>query len=261
MADINNSSVEEVKEEKESPGLLSKIVHLGVLPLIYAIILGSIILHFTGESFYSQFKWVKGHTKALQFNNEKPEKKVSSKKVDSSKDSNKTADTSGSKSVPQKDETATDNNTEVDQNDDSISNDLETTNQTDGSSAADSLSIMDPSVSAELLINMKETNALTVLKQLKPQMRSTIIAEMPTEDGARMTEALTNGNEPATNTTTTTQLYQYMQPDQIANVLNGIKNNEVILNQIKQMDPNTASKVMTKLNPDIAGWVVTYLKP
>jgi flagellar motility protein MotE (MotC chaperone) len=260
MSDINNSSIEEVLE-KEDPGVFSKIIHLGVLPLIYAIILGSIILHFTGESFYSQFKWVKDHTKVIQIKNEKPEKKATSKKADSSKDSNKTADTTGSKNVSQKDQTDTDNNTEVDQNDASKSNDQESTVQTDSSSAAESLSSMEPSVAAELLSNMKETNALQILKQLKPQLRSTIIAEMPAEDGARMTEALANGNEPATTTTTTTQLYQYMKPDQIATVLNGVKNNEVILNQIKQMDPNTASKVMIKLNPDIASWVVTNLKP
>jgi flagellar motility protein MotE (MotC chaperone) len=261
MSDINNSSEEKILEKESTPSFLSKIIHLGVLPLIYAIILGSIILHFSGESFYSQFKWVKGHTKVLQFKSEKPEKKVSSKKATSSKDSNKTDETSGSKNVSEKDQTATDNNTQVDENDDSENIDQESTVQTDGSSAAESLSSMEPSVAAKLLINMKETNALTIIKQLKPQMQSTIIAAMPSEDGARMTEALTNGNEPATTTTTTTQLYQYMKPDQIANVLNGIKNNEVILNQIKQMDPNTASKVMTKLNPEIAGWVVTYLKP
>jgi flagellar motility protein MotE (MotC chaperone) len=241
--------MEEVLEEG-NPGFFTKLLHLWVLPFIYAIVLGSIILNFTGVSFLSQFKVIQNLTKDLYSTINKPEKKEASK-TSTSTDKKETAATSKNSDKTKTEQTTTDSQTK--QNGPSKNK--------EASSAAESLSNMDPGTAAKLISYMKEANALKIFKLLDPEVQSAIIAELPSDEGARITEALASGYEPATSTTTAIQLYQQMQPEQIASVLNGIKNNEEVLYQIKQMDPNTASKVISQLKPEVAGWIVTQLKP
>lgn len=256
MSDINNSSVEKVLE-KEGPGFFSKIIQLWVLPFIYAIILGSVILNFAGVNFHSQIKWIQDHTKGLY----NTSKQTSSKTADSSTSNKKTAATSGVNSKSNTDKTNTDKVSLAKQSSTSKSNNQESAGQKDGSSVTNSLLSMDPSTAAKLLSNMAEVDALKNLKQLQPEVQSAIIAKLSPDEGARIIKALTSGDEPATTTTSASQLYQYMQPEQIVAILNGINNNEDILKQIKQLDPNTASKVISQLNPKVSGWIVTQLKP
>lgn len=253
MSTIENSAVEEVLEN-DGPSFFMKLIHLWILPSIYAVILGSIILHFTGVSFGSQFKIAKAITNSLVAKEEKSDKKTTTKKASTSTD-NKTVDTSEKSNTSKTDQTSSDNGSQAN------STGTESNNQSAGSSVTNTLSSMDPRVTAKLLSYMKADNALKILKQLDSKAQSAIIAELPSEDGARMTEALASGDEPATSTTTAAQLYQQMKPDQIAAVLSGIKNNEEVLYQIRQMDPNTASKVISLLKSDLAGWIVTQLKP
>lgn len=257
MSNVNGQTAEEILEEK-GPGFFSKLFHLWVLPFIYVLLLGSIILHFSGESFQAQVKWLQKQEAAISklfAKEEKTDKKATSKTASSSATDNKTSAASGNESKTNQTSTANNSQSSTSQGE------QESTNQSEGSSVASSLSSMDPSKAAELLTNMTEADALKNLKQLQAETQSAIIAELPAAVGARMILALSNGIEPAVTTTSASQLYEHMKPEQIVAVLSGISSNEEILYQIKQMDPNMASKVISQLNPKVAGWIVTKLKP
>jgi len=53
------------KAEKKKPGLLSKFIFLWLLPFIYAIALGMVILHLSGVHFALLMKWGQDHSKTL----------------------------------------------------------------------------------------------------------------------------------------------------------------------------------------------------
>lgn len=50
-------------DEKRSPGFFSKLIFLWVIPFVYAIGLGMVLLQFAGVSFDTQINWVQDHTK------------------------------------------------------------------------------------------------------------------------------------------------------------------------------------------------------
>ncbi|NRD79360.1 hypothetical protein HPT25_18525 [Bacillus sp. BRMEA1] len=252
---MSDKKIKAVKEDnKKKPGFFSKLILLWVLPCIYAIGLGMIILHFAGVSLTTQMKWVQDHTKVFYAKKQTSPKTASTKTAQSSSSQTKTADTAQNTSSNQ---TTAETNSNSGQN-----NTAQTSNTSAGSntpSAAPSLASMDPSTAAKLLSNMSEADALKNLKQLQPDAQSSIIAQMPADEGAKLTDALSNGGNLATTTNSVSELYQHMTPDQIATVLNGISDKQQVLNQIKQLDPDTASKVISQLNPTVAGWVVTHL--
>ncbi|WP_066370378.1 hypothetical protein [Neobacillus fumarioli] len=213
------------KTEKVKPGFLSKFIFLWLLPFIYAIALGMVILYFAGVHFDTQIKWVQDHTKILFGNKEQPAKKVASRPSGSAKKAKESAAAENR----QASKTEEDRNTQTNQNNTTQSN----SSLTQG--------------------NDRENNSPS-----NPSNTADTGGASASNNGTGSTE---NSATASTATTSASQLYQHMKPDQIAAILNGIQNNEEVLKQIKHLDPDTASQVLTQLNPAVAGWIVTHLNP
>ncbi len=242
---------------KKQPGFFSKFILLGVLPVLYSIGLGMTILHFAGFKVDDQMKWVQEHTKFFHVKKNTQAETGSMTKAYSSKgDSNSQTSSMSNKIAHLKNQSKTVKSKTTISADNQANS---STASTKMSAIAESLAGMDPHSAAKLLINMSESEALKNLKQLQTDEQALIISEMPADAGARFTVALANDNEIATRTDSAAQLYQYMKPEQIASIFRGIKNNEEVLRQIKQLEPNTASKVISQLEPSVAAWIVTHL--
>lgn len=194
--EVVKDAVEEtaVVGEKQA-GVFTKFIVLVLLPTIYTIGLGMLLLHFAGVNIHTQVKSLENFTKPLVAKINAPSKTAPSKD-----DKEKTSET---------------NNVEVPY---SNSNGKEGT-----------------------------------------------VSDSKNTDGQNEA-ASTNGNSPtseeaqAKNTVASDQLYAHLKPEQIANILKGINNNEEVLKQFKKLDPKTASQVITLLDPAIAGWLVTQME-
>ncbi|MBT2657792.1 hypothetical protein J7E81_21560 [Bacillus sp. ISL-18] len=274
---MSTTESKQTEEEKRQPGFFSKLILLGILPLLYSIGLGMVVLHFSGIDFQTQVKWVEDHTKPLFAMKQKLAKaketndkstasatkgdgsdsKTSSAATNSGISANNTAaatTNTGSSATSTAENTektkAVENNTAPETNGDE---------STKTSVVADSLASMDPKDAAKMLSNMPEAEAVKNLKLLERDVQTAIIAEMPGEEGARLAIALDKGEEAETTTNSSVQLYQYMSPDQIASILRGISDRAEVLKQIKQLDPKTASKVVSQLDPQVSGWLVSQM--
>jgi flagellar motility protein MotE (MotC chaperone) len=236
---------------KKGPGFLSKLILIWVLPILYSIGLGMTILHFAGISLPTQMKWIDKQSEQV-FNEQKKEKiDVTSNGKKSSVQSNESNTEEPIESKPSQ----PDSKAEHDQ---SVSDENPVINETTNS-IVETFMDMDSRVAAKLIMNMSEADALMVLRELSADVRSSIISEMPEDAGARFTIALVNGTDIETTTRSSSQIYKYMKADQIATVFKGIKNREEILRQIKNLDPQKASEVISQLEPEIAGWVMTRM--
>jgi flagellar motility protein MotE (MotC chaperone) len=235
---------------KKGPGFLSKLILIWVLPILYTIGLGMTILHFAGISLPTQMKWIDKQSEQVFKEQDKSKIDVTSEKKPSvqSNESNTEAQSESKPSQPDSKEEL--DQSEVDEN--PVIN--ETTN-----SIVETFMDMDSRVASKLIMNMSEADALMVLRELSADVRSSIISEMPEDAGARFTIALVNGTDIETTTRSSSQIYKYMKADQIATVFKGIKNREEILRQIKNLDPQKASEVISQLEPEIAGWVMTRM--
>jgi flagellar motility protein MotE (MotC chaperone) len=235
---------------KKGPGFLSKLILIWVLPILYTIGLGMTILHFAGISLPTQMKWIDKQSEQVFKEQDKSKIDVTSEKKPSvqSNDSNTEEQSESKSSQPDSKEEL--DQSEVDEN--PVIN--ETTN-----SIVETFMDMDSRVASKLIMNMSEADALMVLRELSADVRSSIISEMPEDAGARFTIALVNGTDIETTTRSSSQIYKYMKADQIATVFKGIKNREEILRQIKNLDPQKASEVISQLEPEIAGWVMTRM--
>ncbi|PFP30818.1 hypothetical protein COJ96_02310 [Bacillus sp. AFS073361] len=262
MSTADTKTATEDNDQKR-PGFFSKILLLGVLPFLYTIGLGIMILHFAGVNMITQVKWIEEHTKPLFAKKEAPVKPATSPKGQAqSAKSNTNAGSSPNKSESVKEQSKpnTDKRASITKQNNAVDGSSSTTEQSQNTpTVAETLASMDPSSAAKLLSNMNEADALRNLKRLEPDAQTLIIAEMPAEAGARLTVALANGNDIPTTTDSSVQLFENMKPDQIAAVLKGIKNNAEVLRQIKKLDPITASKVISQLDPVVAGWIVTRM--
>jgi flagellar motility protein MotE (MotC chaperone) len=235
---------------KKGPGFLSKLILIWVLPILYTIGLGMTILHFAGISLPTQMKWIDKQSEQVFKEQDKSKIDVTSEKKPSvqSNESNTEEQSESKPSQPDSKEEL--DQSEVDEN--PVIN--ETTN-----SIVETFMDMDSRVASKLIMNMSEADALMVLRELSADVRSSIISEMPEDAGARFTIALVNGTDVETTTRSSSQIYKYMKADQIATVFKGIKNREEILRQIKNLDPQKASEVISQLEPEIAGWVMTRM--
>jgi flagellar motility protein MotE (MotC chaperone) len=235
---------------KKGPGFLSKLILIWVLPILYTIGLGMTILHFAGISLPTQMKWIDKQSEQVFKEQDKSKIDVTSEKKPSvqSNESNTEAQSESKPSQPDSKEEL--DQSEVDEN--PVIN--ETTN-----SIVETFMDMDSRVASKLIMNMSEADALMVLRELSADVRNSIISEMPEDAGARFTIALVNGTDIETTTRSSSQIYKYMKADQIATVFKGIKNREEILRQIKNLDPQKASEVISQLEPEIAGWVMTRM--
>jgi flagellar motility protein MotE (MotC chaperone) len=236
---------------KKGPGFLSKLILIWVLPILYTIGLGMTILHFAGISFPTQMKWINKQSEQVFKEKEKS-------KIDVTSIEKKPSVQSNESNVEEQSETSkpsqTDSQEELNQSADENPVINETTN-----SIVETFMDMDSRVASKLIMNMSEADALMVLRELSADVRSSIISEMPEDAGARFTIALVNGTDIETTTRSSSQIYKYMKADQIATVFKGIKNREEILRQIKNLDPQKASEVISQLEPEIAGWVMTRM--
>jgi flagellar motility protein MotE (MotC chaperone) len=238
--------------EKKSPGFLSKLILIWVLPILYSIGLGMTILHFAGVSISTQMKWLDKHTEQVFKQQEKSKIDVASNEKESSDDHlNEKNKDEQIKSKPSQPVPKEDTNQSLKEENPDI---IEDTN-----SVIETFMDLDARESAKLIMNMSEADALMVLRELSADVRSSIISEMPEDAGARFTIALVNGTDVETTTRSTSQIYKYMKADQIATILMGIKNQEEILRQIRNLDPQKASEVISKLEPEIAGWIMTRM--
>lgn len=240
------------ENEMKRPGFLSKLILIWVLPILYSIGLGMTILHFAGVSISTQMKWLDKHTDQVFNQQEKSKIDVASiekkSSVDQPIENNKDEQSESKPSQPDLQE----------DNDQSMEEESPILNE-DTNSVVETFLDLDSRESAKLIMNMSEADALMVLRELSADVRSSIISEMPEEAGARFTIALVNGTDIETTTRSTSQIYKYMKADQIATVLMGIKNKEEILRQIKNLDPQKASEVISKLEPETAGWIITRM--
>ncbi|WP_251554529.1 magnesium transporter MgtE N-terminal domain-containing protein [Neobacillus muris] len=246
------------KDASKNPGFFSKLVLLGVLPLLYTLVLGMVILHFAGVKVQTQIKWVQDHTQPLIASILKSEEKE--KTVAKAADKKDTADTAEkSQTVSDSPESVKDvSNPETVVAENGEENVQEVTAPPSVLTA--SLTNMDPNSAADLLSNMTEKDAINSLKKLEQDVQTAILEELPAEKAASWAVALEDGYQEANGTQSAVQLYQHMTPEQIALVLSGIKDQNEVLRQIKRLDPNTASQVITKLDPQTAGWIVSQMK-
>ncbi|MHC0038156.1 magnesium and cobalt transport protein CorA [Pseudoneobacillus sp. C159] len=250
MVKENGSKNKEVNKKK-NPGFFAKIVFLWILPFIYSISLGMTILHFSGVSLSKQIKWMDKQSDFLFGKNEITSPQSNTSGVPSINDENNVNNNEIDSQIqdsPKQNETQ--EKPQIDESTRASSNQY---------SVSESMSNMDPSVAAKLLRSMSEADALMVLRELSVDTRTEIISEMPVDAGARFTLALANGSDIDSTTNSSSQLYRYMKPEQIAGVLMGIENREEILRQIRRLDPLKASEVLSQLDPEIAGWIITRM--
>jgi flagellar motility protein MotE (MotC chaperone) len=235
---------------KKGPGFLSKLILIWVLPILYSIGLGMTILHFAGISLPTQMKWIDKQSEQVFKEQEKSKIDVTTEKKPSVP-SNESNTEEQSESMPSQPDSK-------EEHDQSVGDENPVINETTNS-IVETFMDMDSRVAAKLIMNMSEADALMVLRELSADVRSSIISEMPEDAGARFTIALVNGTDIETTTRSSAQIYKYMKADQIATVFKGIKNREEILRQIKNLDPQKASEVISQLEPEIAGWVMTRM--
>jgi flagellar motility protein MotE (MotC chaperone) len=236
--------------DKKNPGFFSKVILIWMLPILYSIGLGMTILHFAGISLPTQIKWIDKHTEQVFKQKEKSKIDVASTKdkTDDSIDQNTEEQLNNKPSEPDL----------IEKNDPSVDEASPIENEATNA-VVETFMDLESRDAAKLIMNMSEADALMVLRELSADVRSSIIAELPDDAGARFTIAIVNGTDIETTTRSTSQIYKYMKADQIATVLTGINNREEILRQIKNLDPQKASEVISQLEPEIAGWIITRM--
>lgn len=74
---------------------------------------------------------------------------------------------------------------------------------------------------------------------------------------SNMTEGKTESNNLMIESSN--DIYSNLNPEQIATIFMGIADRNEVLRQFKKLDSKTASKVITLLNPELAGWIVTQM--
>lgn len=99
--------------------------------------------------------------------------------------------------------------------------------------------------------NSEETSKGDLSNQTVSQIDNEIITS------SNMTEGKTESNNVMIESSN--DIYSNLNPEQIATIFMGIADRNEVLRQFKKLDSKTASKVITLLNPELAGWIVTQM--
>jgi hypothetical protein len=210
--------VEETVGEKQT-GFFTKFIVLVLLPTIYAVGLGMLLLHFAGVNIHTQIETVENYTKPIMTKIDTP------KKTAPPAEKQETTLNTNNESVPY--------SSKIEKENPSVSN-------SNGSTSNDSqVTEESTSVNTE---SIAENNSVT-------SSINNSVSEVPQE----------NASTVITTTESSIQLYQNLKPEQIAAILKGIEDRQEVLTQIKKLEPKTAAKVIILLEPGIAGWLVTQM--